>query len=117
MAFRPNIAATIQRKLPKRDIHGRESFDIPQPVMIAIVRLGDKVEESSVRADSSASRGSAEQATLQAKLLIGPAVKVSSGDVISVQGRLIEIEGVADRMDLFGKLDHRELLGNLKGDM
>lgn len=117
MAFRPNIAATLSRKLPKRDIHGRESFDVPQPVMIAVVRLGEKVEESSVRADSSASRGSADQETLQAKLLIGPAVKISKGDVIAVQGRLVEIEGIADRLDLFGQLDHRELMGNLKGDM
>ena len=117
MSFRPNTNGLLLRKLPKRDIHGRESFSPPNPVAISIVHLADKVEESSVRADSSASRGSAEQETLQAKILIGVNVLISKGDVIQVYGRNVEIESIHLRLDVFGRPHHQELGGNIKGNL
>lgn len=117
MSFRPNTSAMLLRKRAKRDIHGKESFDLPTLIAIAVVHLADKVEETSVRADSSASRGAGEQSTLQAKILVGPKVKVTSGDVLQVMGRLVEISSVHQRNDIFGRLDHLELGGNIKGDM
>lgn len=115
--FRPNTTGMLLRKMPKRDIHGKEFFDVPQPVAISIVHLADKVEETSVRADSSASRGAGQQETLQAKILIGPAVRVSKGDVLLILDRRIEIASVHQRLDVFGHPHHNELGGNIKGDL
>lgn len=117
MSFRPNQSGVLMRKLAKRDIHGRESFAPGVPVSIAIVHLADKVVETSVRADSSATRGAADMSTLQAKILIGTSVLISRGDVMLVRGRYVEIESIHDRIDVLGRPHHQELGGNIKGDL
>jgi len=117
MSFRPNTAGILMRKLPRRDIHGREIFAPGEPVSISIVHLADQVVETSVRADSSATRGAADMNALQAKILIGPLVKISRGDVLVVRGRHIEVESVHDRLDVMGRAHHQEIGGNLKGDI
>lgn len=117
MAFIPNQAGVHLRKLPRRDIHGREVFAPGEPIAMSIVRLAEIVEETSVRADSSASRGAADMDILQAKLLVGPLVKIKKGDVIQFRGRLIEIESVHERLDVLGRPHHQEVGGNIKGDM
>lgn len=117
MALVGNHPARIMRKMAKRDIHGREIYGPSEPVRVSIVHLRDIVEETSVRADSSASRGASQQGTLQAKLLVAPTLKVSRGDVIEVRGRLVEVESVHDRIDIFGRLNHLEIGGNLKGNI
>lgn len=115
--FIPNTSAKLLRKAAKRDIHGRESFAPAVPIRISIVSLADSVETSSVRADSTASRGAADQEVLGAKLLVPAHVKLKNGDVIEVLGRQVEIASVQPRVDVLGKLDHQEVGGNLKGDM
>lgn len=117
MSFRPNHTGVLFRKSSRRDIHGRENYEPGKPIAISIVHLADKVEQTSVRADSSASRGAADMEVLQAKLLIGPTVKIARGDVIKTRGRLVEIESIHDRIDVCGRPHHQELGGNLKGDM
>lgn len=115
--FRPNTVASLLRKDAKRNIHGKESFQAPVPLPCAVVSLADRVVESSVRADSTASRGAAEQEVLQAKILIPIHVAVKKGDVIKVLGRLVEISSVHPRNDVFGRPHHQEIGGNIKGDM
>jgi hypothetical protein len=115
--FRPNTVAYLQRKNAKRDIHGKESYLAPVPLPCALVSLTDRVVESSVRADSTASRGAAEQEVLQAKILIPIHVAVKKGDVIKIAGRLVEIASIQPRNDVFGRPHHQEIGGNIKGDM
>lgn len=117
MSFRPNMTAQIMRKQAKRDIHGREQFDPMVPVPIALVRLSEMVEESSVRADQTASRGSADQEVLQAKFLVSPHLAVSKGDVFIISGRNVEVAAIHPRVDIFGKPHHQEVGGNIKGDL
>lgn len=117
MSFTPNQAGILLRKLERRDIHGREFFAHGEPLALSVVRLSEMVEETSVRADSSASRGAGDMEILQAKLLVGPMVKIKKGDVVKFRGILIEIESVHERFDVFGKPHHLELGGNIKGDM
>ncbi len=115
--FIPNVDALLMRKAPKRDIHGRESFLPARPLRCAVVRLSTMVEESSVRADSSASRGAADETLLDAKILVPPQTAIGNGDVIQVAGKLVEVAGVHPRISVLGKLDHLEIGGNIKGDM
>lgn len=117
MSFRPNTVGQLLRKQAKRTIHGKEMFEAPVPLPCAVVQLADKVEPSSVRADSSASRGSADQEVLQAKILVSPTTRISKGDVISIMSRLVEVASVHQRNDIFGNLHHLEIAGDIKGDM
>lgn len=117
MSFRPNTVASLLRKNAKRDIHGKETFQAPVPLPCSVVILAERVIESSVRADSSASRGAADQEVLQTKILIPAHIAVKKGDVIRVLGRIVEIASVQPRNDVFGRLHHQEIGGNIKGDL
>lgn len=115
--FRPNTICHILRKNAKRDIHGKESFQDPVMAPCAIVHLAHAVEPTSIRADSSASRGSADQETLAAKILFPPHIRLVKGDVIRAQGFLVEVVSIQPRLDIFGKVEHLEVGGDIKGDM
>jgi hypothetical protein len=115
--FRPNVIASLLRKDAKRNIHGKETYQAGVSLPCAIVRLSENVTESSVRADSTASRGSAEEEVLQAKILIPATVAVKKGDVIKILDRLVEITSIQPRLNICGILDHQEIGGNIKGDL
>lgn len=115
--FIPNTDAHLLRKAARRDIHGHETYAAPQPIRCAVVNLSEGVVTSSVRADSAASRGAADETILAAKILLPPHVKTVLGDVIRVRGYLVEIASIQPRTDVLGKLDHFEIGGNIKGDM
>jgi hypothetical protein len=115
--FRPNQQGQLLRKNRRRDIHGRESFDNPVPLPLSIVHLEEGVKWTSVRADSSASRGSAEQTELQAKLLVPTGIAMKKGDVIKVLDHFVEVEAMHTRLDVMGRPHHVEVKGNIKGDM
>lgn len=114
--FIPNISGQLQRKHAKRTVTGQTLYGSPTPIQLAIVTLGTHVEDSSVRADSGASRGSAEITTLNAKLLLPAGLVVANGDIILVQGHKVEIAGVAPRNNVLGRLDHWEVVGNIKAE-
>jgi ABC-type iron transport system FetAB permease component len=114
--FRPNIQAQLMRKQAKRTIHGTTLYEPAQPITLAVVTLGTTVTESSVRADSAASRGASEITQLQAKLLLPASIVVATGDVILVQGYRVEVAGKAPRNNVVGRLDHWEITGNLKAE-
>lgn len=106
--FRPNVRAEIRGKV-SRDLYGKATYGPATPVMVGIVGLNGFVDQTSVRADSSASRGSAEQEELQAKILVSPQVQVDEGDIMDILGFSIEITAVQPRLNTQGILDHREL--------
>jgi hypothetical protein len=115
--FRPNTIAQLLRMLPTRTIHGKESFAGPVPIPCSIVQLADRVEESSVRADSTATRGAAEQEVLQAKILVPAHTVIKKGDVLQLQDRSVEVMSVHQRLNTRGVLDHLEIGGNIKGNL
>lgn len=116
MSFRPNTTASLLRKAG-RNIHGRQSYSAPVPLPCAVVSLDERVVQTSVRADSTASRGAAEEEVLQAVILIPAKTEIAEGDVIKILGRNIEVEGIEPRLDIFGQLDHQQIRGNIKGNL
>lgn len=115
--FIPNQTGQVHRKQSKRNAFGKAILNPPVPIQLSVVKLGERVIPSSVRADQSATRGAAEIETLDAKLLLPPYVQVSAGDVITVLGMNVEVAGVTPRVDAMGDLDHFEVTGNLKGSL
>lgn len=112
--FTPNARAKLFRKNAKRDIFGNETFQPGVLMLCGIVNLATIVEATTVRADNSASRGAAEQAIAQAKILVPAKTKVTEGDVFELYGFTVEVTSVQPRVNTRGKLDHLELMGKMR---
>lgn len=107
--FRPNITVDLHRRQDQMDIYGNQGYEPAVKVRCAIVSLDATVLKSSVRADSSASRGRAEEETVEAKLLFLPGEQIKQGDLVIVDGEQIEVITVEKRRNTSGKIDHLEV--------
>lgn len=118
--FRPNLKCIIHN-VEKYDINGR-----PQPVVkspderCAIVKLITSTEKSAVRADTSASRGSAMEEVADAVLLFPRYTKADINDVIEIKlpGAVVKLQivGKFPRHDVTGRFDHWEISANMWKD-
>ncbi|MDR9847021.1 hypothetical protein [Herbaspirillum huttiense] len=66
-------------------------------------------EKSSVRADSSASRGNAMENEATSVILLAPKTQARIDDIIEVAGSKLRIMGRQPRYDVTGRLDHIEI--------
>lgn len=112
--FRPNTHVLVLNKLPTRSIHGKETFGAAVRVPCAIVHIRSGTETSSVRADSTASRGAADSAVAMAVILFPPSAKIVEGDVVRAAGKTIEVTGIEPRFDVRGSLDHLQISGDVR---
>lgn len=115
--FNPNNRAFWMKKASKRTITGGESFSARRVLPCSVVFLKDTSASTTVRADSSASRGAAEEHQASAKILVPPQYAIARGDVVEIEGVLIEIVTIQPRRDTFGKIDHQEVDGNIRASV
>lgn len=106
--FKPNITCVL-RTLQGRDVYGQESLSQGTTVGCTIIKLHATVMDSSVRADSSASRGAAREVQANAKILLSVDSGVKLNDQIEVSGVLLRVTSVFLRHNLRGKPDHIEV--------
>lgn len=104
----PNINATLRRKTGY-DANGRPVWGAASNIKLAIVTLRHVTERSSVRADSSASRGRAEESRADGIILVPPEIALSTEDRISMLGRSYEITMAFPRHGLDGSLGHTQV--------
>lgn len=109
--FKPNIVCKIYRSSGQTDVYGQ-----PKPSTIvmercSIIDLNMKSLKTTVRADSSASRGAASEEILDALLLMTKTTKAQIEDVVEVAGVKIRITKKFPRHDIGGKLNHYEVGG------
>lgn len=111
--FLPNSKCRIQLSTGETNLYGRPKPGrwIAEPC--TVVRLVLKTEHTSVRADTSASRGNAEELLADAKVLLAPNTRAKIGDVIELEGALLRITGMELRRDAMGRLDHLEALSTI----
>lgn len=107
--FIPNTRAYWLKKADKRTLTGKDSFSAPRLIPLSIVSIKDTSAPTSVRADSSGSRGAAEQHEAAAKVLIPPQFAIQRGDVLRIADMKVQITTIEPRRDIFGKLDHNEV--------
>lgn len=83
----------------------------------AIIHLYDETEKTSVRADSSASRGNAEETVADARLLFKPDVAMVKGDLVEIpmpgDSITIRVTRIFRRIDVGGKPHHLDVEGSL----
>lgn len=117
--LRPRSPCSIRRETGGFDRYGRPQHSSNRVnTKCAIVWLKDNASETSVRADSSASRGRAEEKIYESRLLFKPTEDILPGDLIAIrlQGSPIEIVvealSVWRRPDVNGVIHHIQVEGN-----
>lgn len=115
--FSPNLRCKYRRRLGT-DRYGKPTYGPIMPAMCGIVRLEEASDTTSVRADSSASRGSAMEEMIQARILFPGRVKLANGDMVMFDKYTMTVASVRPRHSIAGVLDHWQvdLSMNLDGD-
>lgn len=108
MAFTPNMVGQLLRPL-SRDVYGRPVFADPVPCQFAIVNAKRQQQKTSVRADSSASRGMGDEiATGLGRILVAKHETIEIGDVFMFDGDSFDVKSKHIRRSVFGEIDHFE---------
>ena len=76
----------------------------------ALLDAGITLKKSSVRADSSASRGNAIEKIADYWLILLPTTKAEINDIIEIHGVQVKLVEMIPRFSLTGKHDHTEAL-------
>lgn len=101
----PNLTCEIAAQGPA-SLTGRRSFGSYKVVPVAIVKLETSVGKTSVRTDSSATRGAATEIEAAARLLFPAFVMLYEGDRIRILDTVLSVQSVRPRHNVLGKLDH-----------
>lgn len=107
--FRPNISCYIQKTSGKTDVYGMPVLGAKVVERCAIVQLKIKSEKSSVRADTSATRGNARELEVDANILLTKTTSANIDDMIIIGGGEYRIASKFPRYNLQGTLDHYEV--------
>lgn len=106
--LRPNVLCQMQ-KFTQYDQYGIPQFSVKKPVKCSVVRFKLQQEKTSVRADSSASRGRAEEMLYDVILLFPKNINIKSGDRVEIFDTILKAEDVETRLDINGRIDHFEV--------
>ena len=107
--FIPNTRADFYERSNKANNFGRYSYLARRSIPCGVIFLNVSAKKSSVRADTSGSRGQAEQMEGDARILIPVFVKIKEGDVIFKDNLWLEVIEVEPRRNLLGQLDHFQI--------
>lgn len=104
--FIPNRIAYLRRKSKNADMYGQHTYGQKEAVHYALVRYNTSIEDSTVRADSSATRGNVKEFHSTGRVLLHKKHNPAFGDLIIVEGKVFEIKGIEPRFNILGILDH-----------
>lgn len=95
---------------------GEPQWGTPTAELCSIVRLQPKMSHTTVRADSSMSRGHGDEAVLgSCRLLLSPTTQARLGSLIELTAGLttirFKVTSMEPRMDALGPIDHYEVEG------
>lgn len=107
--FEPNLTGKL-RSRTGRDVHGRPTLAAERDCPFAAVNLAYGSQKTTVRADSSASRGAADEtAAVRAKILVPEYVTINIGDRFTYSGVHYEVANLHHRHSVLGPVDHIEV--------
>lgn len=107
--FIPNNTAWIHRVSATRDTRGERTYAKPVRIPCGVVTLNLEIGKTSVRADSSGSRGKAEEQQGTARILFPSYAVIEDLDMVQVAGETLEVIQVMPRWNILGALDHYEV--------
>lgn len=106
--FFPNTTCRLIKE-GALDQYGQRTRGTETTEECAVVKLEVAAKKTSVRADSSASRGKAQEQVSDARLLFRPNVGVDIGDFIEIMGYTLRVSSVHPRRNVMGDLDHYQV--------
>jgi hypothetical protein len=110
--FSPNLPCLVYLSSGTSDIHGQPT---PSTTSIAercaVVKLATVNQKTSIRADSSGSRGNAREIIVDAVILLTPTTKANIDDIIKVNSVGIRITTKQPQFDIQGNIDHYRVEG------
>lgn len=107
--FRPNLACRIQLSSGENDVYGQPIPGQYVTERCAVVKLVASNEKSSVRADSSASRGNAMEMEALSTILLTTRTRARIDDIVEVAGYKLRVQAMHPRFDVNGRFDHYEV--------
>lgn len=106
--FTPNLVGKLRSRI-SRDVHGRSTYGNERICPFGIVNLEIGTQKTSVRADSSASRGAADETNAErGKILVANTVSVAIGDLFDFENQTYEVAAKHIRRSVLGSVDHFE---------
>lgn len=99
----------MRRKSSIKDKYGKATFGAKENIQFALVRYDTRSSDTTVRADSSASRGNIRELHTSGRCLVPVAVGPSRGDLIIINGLVFSCMEIEPRYNVLGKLDHYEI--------
>ena len=108
MPFIANTTCKIARRAGN-DAYGQPVFGAWERAVCGIVKFDIASEKTSVRTDSSASRGNAREIQASVRLLFPTFHKVAIGDKIEMLDVRLRVVAAFPRLDVAGKLDHYQV--------
>ncbi|HFF4697451.1 hypothetical protein [Acinetobacter baumannii] len=90
------------------DHFGLAKFGLRRKERCAIVKMIQQCNKTSVRADSSASRGNAREVVADLVILLEPKTTATIDSIIEFSGDMYVVKSVHKRFDIRGKHDHTE---------
>jgi hypothetical protein len=106
--FIANRTCILRKKLAQYDAYGKALYAEPVSIRFALVRFDTKTEDSTVRADSSATRGNVKEYHASGRILVDKRYKPGFGDLVAFDGKVFRIKEREPRYNVLGKLDHYE---------
>lgn len=103
--LRPNLHCEVS-SMTGADLYGKRTYSAWTVVPFAIVKLEQRNDKTSVRTDSSASRGSAKEILADARLLFPKNVILHEGDRVQFGGFMLTVVSVWPRYRVTGEMDH-----------
>lgn len=107
--FQPNLVGSLRSRI-SRDVHGMANYGPSRVCPFAMVNLELRSQKTSVRADSSGSRGSADEiASTNLKILVPPYITIDLDDEFTFEGQRYQIRTKHKRRSVIsGVIDHIE---------
>lgn len=107
--FNPTLPITIEVSSDETDVYGQPKLARVVKERCSVVSLTQRSKKTSVRADSSATRGNATEIEADGVLLLSPVTAAGVDDVATVAGQRVRIVSISQQFDLNGRLDHHEV--------
>jgi len=108
MLLRPNVECMVY-PVKGVDEYGEDILGAGRREMCAVVKLTLGAEKTSVRADSSASRGAAHEFVADARLLFPSDSKIAVNDRVELGGYRLKVVSIFPRFGLDGEIDHYQV--------
>lgn len=108
MPFIPNLDAVVTQS-GGFDRYGQRKPGNSVKLRIAVVTLRARRDRTSVRTDSSASRGAAAEVEADVRLLFPAIFKPTIGDTVEVAGEKVRVTSIFPRFAISGVIDHYQV--------